>query len=428
MNLITKVNISKKVLEAIASTLSMQVVGDSDAIFHVTVTRSSDGRSYNFETNTFPATVTSKSRLKNQSPGTFNLAIPAAASGDTYSIVIMAEPHYETKLSMGSGIRYEETITQLGDAEITFIAAATNATNTTIGSFTGSPISTLSSSGGDSISMSDLQLTVPSAVADYGYFIKTANLTDELSPVTGTTDLNKGTFDNGSFYWSTTETVDGTISSSTSLVVDDLSNLVVGMELISSTAGGDSIGTDAIISSIDVITKTLTLSVASSLTNNATLTFRAYGSKLINKAIGINFNLTNPRIRLGQTTTSIDDAITSNVSEDTEVTVNGTLGIGKGATVRMRGLEKSEDTGVSTVITVDSSANGGGVTGGAIGITNARIVATSDRPIRTKTKIYIDGSSNKVYLSGVINITKYPTSNQNIILDLNKVLTLGTAS
>ena len=428
MNLITRVNISKKILEKTASILPIQVIGDNDSIFHVTVTRSSDGRSYNFETKTFASTVTSKSRLKNQSPGTFNLAIPAAASGDTYSITIMAEPHYETKLSMGNGIRYEETITQLGDATITFIAAATGATNTTIGSSAGSPTSTLSSRGGDSIYIDNLQLSVTDAATDYGYFIKTANLTDKLSPITETVDLNNGTFDNSSFYWSTTEVVNGTISSSTSLVVDDLSNLVVGMELISSSAGGDSIGTNAKISSINVNTRTLTLSAASSLTNRATLTFRAYGSRLIQKAIGINFNLTNPIIRLGQTTTTIDAEITSNVAEDTEFNVNGTMGIGKGATVRMRGLEKSEDAGAATVVTVDSSANGGGIVGGAIGITNARILASSDRPIRTKTKIYIDGSSNQIYLNGVINITKYPTSNQNIILDLDKVLTQGTAS
>ena len=420
-------NITKKILEKTTSILPVQVIGDSSSIFHVTVTRSSDGRSYNFETNSFPATVTSKSRLKNQSPGTFNLTIPTAASGDTYDIVIMAEPHYNTRLSIGNGIRYGKTITQLGDATINFIAAATNATNTTIGNSTGSPTSIISSSGGDTVPMDNLQLTVPAAAGDYGYFIKTVNLTDELSPITGTRDLSKGTFDSGSFYWSTTETVDGAISSSTSLVVDDLSNLVVGMELISSTAGGDSIGTDAKITSIDIDTKTLTLSAASSLTNNATLTFRAYGTRLIEKAIGIGFNLTSPSITLGQTVTTLDDEITSSVSEDTEFNVNGTTGIGVGATIRMRGLEKSLDTGVATVVGIDSSANGGGITGGAFAVTNARISASSDRPIRSKTKIYIDGSSNQVYLSGVINVTKYPTSNQDIILDLNKVLTLGTA-
>lgn len=427
MNLITRVNISKKILKKTACILPVQVIGDESSIFHVTVTRSSDNRSYNFETNTFASTVTSKSRLKNQGPGTFNLSIPTAVSGDTYSVVIMAEPHYETRLSIGNGIRYEETITQLGDATITFIAAATNATNTTIGSSAGSPISTISSSGGNSISVDNLQLTVPAAVGDYGYFIKTANLTDELSPITGTTDLSKGTFGSGSFYWSTTEAnVGGTAADSNQVVVADLTGLVVGMELTYIT-GTTAPGSATTITAIDVNNKTLTLSRNQAITGGHTMTFRAYGTRLIEKAIGIGFNLTSPSIILGQTVTTLDDEITSNVSEDTEFNVNGTTGIGVGATIRMRGMEKSLDTGVATIVGVDSSANDGGLTGGAIGVTNARIVASSDRPIRSKTKIYIDGSSNQVFLNGVINITKYPTSNQNIILDLNKVLTLGTA-
>ena len=89
--LITAVNISDTMLRAGATNLPVQVVGDSGAVFSAQVTRSSDSRYYNFTTKTFLAATTSQSRLKNQSPGTFVLAIPAAASGDTYTIIIMAE-------------------------------------------------------------------------------------------------------------------------------------------------------------------------------------------------------------------------------------------------------------------------------------------------------------------------------------------------
>jgi len=94
----------------------------------------------------------------------------------------------------------------------------------------------------------------------------------------------------------------------------------------------------------------------------------------------------------------------------------------------MRGLEKSEDEGDCTIHAVDSSSNGGGITGGTLAVTNGRLIASSDRPIRTKTKIHIDGSSNEIFLNGNIHMSRYPAANQNVYIDMNKILTLGTAS
>tara|TARA_R110000824_G_scaffold151910_1_gene322974 strand:+ start:1521 stop:2768 length:1248 start_codon:yes stop_codon:yes gene_type:complete len=415
MALITSVNINNTTLRTGATSLPVQVVGDSDAIFSVQVTRSSDSRFYDFTTETFAAATTSQSRLKNQSPGTFNLAIPAAASGDTYTIIVMAEPHYNTKLSMGNGIRYATTVTQKGNAIITFAALGTGLlASTAIGTSTGSVVDSFSTPGSPTVVMSDLQLTVTTSASDYGFFITTTK---------SDIDLNNGTWNSGALYWSTTETVDGTTSGSTSVVVDDLSNLVVGMELISSTGGGDSIGTDAEITAIDTDTKTLTLSAASSLTNNATMTFRAYGPRLIRNAIGIGLSLRNPTVRLGQTTTTVRTELTSDIAEGADIAVNGTLGISKGATIRMRGVKKDSESGACIVGGV-----GGSTTAGSFLLTNGEIEASSDRPVRVGTKIYIDGSSNKIYLSGTIAINKYPEANQNIYIDTTKILTTGTAS
>ena len=94
----------------------------------------------------------------------------------------------------------------------------------------------------------------------------------------------------------------------------------------------------------------------------------------------------------------------------------------------MRGLNKSSSASACTVTAVDNSANGGGITGGALQLGNGQLEASSDRPIRTKTKIYIDGSSNKVFLNGTINIIRYPAANQSIYIDMSKITTQGTAS
>ena len=331
----------------------------------------------------------------------------------------MAEPHYNTRLSIGNGIRYATTVTQKGNANVVFVAAGTGITNTAIGTSTGSIADGFSTVGSPTVVMSDLQLTVPVAVEDYGFFITTTN---------NDIDLSNGTWNSEALYWETTEAnVGGTSGSSDQVVVADLTGLVVGMELtyiVAATAPGSA----TTITAVNTTTKTLTLSRNQAITDGHTMTFRAYGPRLIQNVIGIRLSLTDPTVKLGQLTTSLDDEITSNVSTDTYFNVNGTLGISKGATMRMRGLEKSEDAGIATVAGVNSSANGEGITGGTIAVENARIEASSDRPVRARTTIYIDGSSNLVYLSGTIGISKYPEANQNIYVDVNKILTIGTAS
>ena len=86
------------------------------------------------------------------------------------------------------------------------------------------------------------------------------------------------------------------------------------MKLTATSGGSYTIGSNAEITAINLSTKTLTLSAASSLANNSTLTFRAYGTRLIKSAIGISLNLSNPTVRLGQVTTSVRAEITSDLS------------------------------------------------------------------------------------------------------------------
>ena len=417
MALIKHVNISNTRLRAGATNLPIQVIGDAGAIFSAQVTRSSDSRYYNFTTKTFLAATTSQSRLKNQKPGGFNLAIPAAASGDVYTVVIMAEPHYGTRLSIGNGVRYAVSITQLANAKITFTASGSGITNTALGDSTGSAVDSFTAAGGPTVVMDNSQITVADSGGQFGYFITETS-----------TDLNNGTWDSGALYWSTTETADGAVASdSDQLVVDDLTGLVVGMELTYIT-GTTAPGSATTITAINTTTKTLTLSRNQAITDGHTMTFRAYGPNLIKDATEIGVALTNPTVKLGQTTTGIDDEITSTVSEGADILVNGTTGISAGATIRMRGVKKDSETGACTVLTVDSSSNGGGVTGGSFVLTNGEMEASTARPIRTKTKIYIDGSSNKVYLSGTLSVSKYPAANQTIYVDTSKILTAGTAS
>ena len=411
MALITAVNISNKTLRAGAANLPVQVIGDGNAVFSAQVTRSSDNAYYNFTTKTFLAATTSQSRLKNQSPGSFGLAIPAAASGDVYTVIIMAEPHFGTRLAIGNGIRYTTTITQMGNAKITFTASGTGITNTDLGDSTGSIVDSFSTTESPTVVMSESQLTIPDAEEDNGFFITTTGI-----------DLNNGTWGSGALYWQTGNYVaNGAGSDATALILDSVDDLFVGMQvaLINSAYQSDL----RAITAINTTTKTLTLDGNETWSNDHVIIFRAYGLRLIKQVIGIGLSLTNPTVRLGQTTTTVRGEFTSDISEGGDIAVNGTTGIGKGATIRMRGVKKNSETGACIV-----GGLGNSLTAGSFVLANGEIEASAARPVRAKTLIYIDGSSNKVFLNGTLSISKYPAAAQTIYVDTDKILTKGTAS
>ena len=86
----------------------------------------------------------------------------------------------------------------------------------------------------------------------------------------------------------------------------------------------------------------------------------------------------------------------------------------------MRGLDKSSSASACVVNVVTASQ-----TAGSFSISNGEFLASSDRPIRVKTKIYIDGSSNQVFLSGTININRFSQSNETVYIDMSKITTQG---
>ena len=56
------------------------------------------------------------------------------------------------------------------------------------------------------------------------------------------------------------------------------------------------------------------------------------------------------------------------------------------------------------------------------------MVVTLTQVLRKGTVLRFDGSHEQVNLSGVININSYPSENTTIYLDLEKIITLGSAS
>ena len=414
MEIIRNINIDTSSLKAEAIGRVLNVNATSNARYTVRVSRSSDTNLYNFDTDAFAA-ESSNSNFNGVGSQQIAISFPAAASGDTYTINIFSTNGAEI---LGSSNKLFKSITlqQAGNGTITFTATGSGFTNTNIGTSTGSTIDSFAASSTPTVVMNEKQITVTDAASDYGYFITST-----------TSDLNNGEWDSGAFYWQTTEAIvtnpagDGVSGDTVS--VADLTGLVVGMTLVYHK-GTTAPGSATTISDINLDTKTITFSTSIAFEESETMTFRAFGPNLIKKAIGIDFTITNPTVRLGQTTTSVRTEYTSGITEGTDINVNGTSGIGKGATIRMRGLDKSSEATACTVATISLAST----TAGAITLANGIIDASSDRPVRVKTKIYVDGSSNKVFLNGTINIVRYPATNQTVYIDMSKITTQGQDS
>ena len=265
IKLIKSVNVDTSPMRSTSANRNIKVSGDNDAKFSIQVSRSSDNRYYDFTTNSFEATSTSRSRLRNQNPGIFNISLPTNASGDTYIVWVFAEPHYNTWMYEKGNVLYKTKIIQVGDSTITF---ATNALGTAldataIGTSTGSITDKYTKIGCPPVVMNNSTLIAEiDEDTNYGFFIK------NLKP-TFLGDLNNGIWKQDALYWETTAADHVTTSASThdagststALVLNNVDGLYVGMHVSYIETVG-ALTTMPTITDINIDTLTVTLSAA----------------------------------------------------------------------------------------------------------------------------------------------------------------------
>ena len=409
-NLITGVDINSSTMKAVSNVRYVKVNGDDDAIFSLQVSRSSNGQFYDFSTNAFSATYGSQSRLTNLSPGSTSIVFPAASGGDTYTIYVWPEPHFNTELRYGTNkLRYTQQIEQLGtNAVVTFTTDTSISTisATSMGTSSGPSTNSYSQSNAPTVNIVDTQLTVPSSASDFGVYIVGAN--DDVG-------WTRGTWNSNALYWQTGNYVaNGAGTDSTALILDSVDGLHVGMQV----AYVDSVFQTALraITAINTTTKTVTLDGNETWSNDHVILFRAYGVDLISSAININLTLTNSTVRLGQLSTTLRTDIGTGQAT---ANVNGTTGIGAGAIARCKFIANETSTSVSKI-----SAVSGSTTAGVITVTNSEFQSGGF----VGDIIYIDNFSNLIFLTGIISIIKYPTADQTIYIDISKFIKAGAAS
>ena len=205
------------------------------------------------------------------------------------------------------------------------------------------------------------------------------------------------------------DTVNGAITSSNKVVIDDLTDIGVGMIIISITGGGTLTGTPTIIA-IDEDKKELTLSSAQTFSDGTTLHFRAIGLDNIRKAAGIGFTFEN----LSVTADEISKICASTASSTT-IPIQGTYGISGGGHVTISGVN-IVNTSANTVQSVSASADDGS------------IVMQVSQTVKAGSKIYFHGSTDTIRLKGNLIIDQYPTKDQSIYFVVDNFITAGTAS
>tara|TARA_Y100000361_G_scaffold70704_1_gene62541 strand:- start:665 stop:1864 length:1200 start_codon:yes stop_codon:yes gene_type:complete len=397
MKLITNINIDKSELPSTSSVRNMSIQGEDGASFLLQIFNSSQ-QFYNFHTKSFSSTISSESVDQVTISGSSyskNISFPANGSGDTYTFLIIARIEKETMFSSGSSHSQSFVITQVQDATLTFTVATSNTSNYTSWDSNDNITSTGKPGITNPITKTlDWTLTNTSNNT-YGFGLRLTR-----QPVD--TD----------WYYSTTDTVNGSTSSSSQVTVDDLTDICTGMYVTAVSSG--SLSGTPLIKEINRTTKTLTLSSAQSFSDGITLTFQARGSAVINKSINANIDFSN----FVSTTTSaraaeLSKTVRTTATGNTTIPLNGTFGISGGGhvTVSGRGII---NTSANTVQTVDPDEVAGSV------------VVQVNQSVKQGTKLYFTGSTQSIDIDNSFIIKSHPRSNKTIYLNLDNFITPGS--
>ena len=399
MKLITNFEIDESDLQTTSSLRQFIVTGEKDAEFMLQVINSSQ-EFYNFNTRSFTSAFISQNNLSVKMKSAIHrdsILFPASASGDTYTIILTTTSDNNTQLDFGAGKNSNiTTIAQPAEATLTFTVATANTNNYD----TWNSADNITSAGSPDTEVSiakTLDWTLTNVSSDtYGFGLRLIR-----QPID--TD----------WYFTTTETVDGAVTSSTEIIVDDLTDLATGMHVTGISGGSSLSGTPTIIA-IDTGKKRLTLSSAQTFVDNTVLTFQARGSNVIQKAIGaaIDFNNFNSSV-ISAASAELTKTVRTTAT-DNNIALNGTYGVSGGGFVTISGVG-IKNTAQNLIQVVTASEGSGS------------ILTEEGQTVREGTKIYFDGSTQSIDIDNTFTIKSHPSANKTIYLNLDNFITPGVS-
>ena len=426
---ITNFKIDVSDLPASKTRRGFTVTGDPGAMFTLFVSNEdSPPKYYNFDTETFTTTYKRLERIEIPSSGVINgsIVFPTVTDSDHYDIFLLAEKDtdhipYNKVLKVDNTIDYALTtgasskmmrkvIYQYVDTTITFAVAA----KTTSGQYTTMPanltVTGLRSSTTPLTKDIDWTVTAQPAVAE------TYALTVTRQPLDTDFEVMQ------------TVTIDGSASSSKTVVVDDLGGLISGMKLdkIHNTYETSSIAT---ITDINAHTKTITLDTAKNYTDGQNLIFVGQGPTDIanfteQKSTSTQIHVSGAVISftdLKVKTTDFTSTVNGATSSSTSITMDSVVGIRGGGSseaslmeedgVEVRGIGFDNSTR-QYVETVNNSTK--------------VITVTSAQSLADNTILTFVNCANTARITGKITVSKMPVNDVTITLDLENIVLSST--
>lgn len=439
MKYINSFQINKSTISSAASPVNINVRGEVGAVFSLQIKDSSTpNKFFNFKTGVFTDTFTSENTLSNielrSRVYSRNITIPAVTNANTYRFFLFTDSHFNTEIK-GSQNKYllTQDLTQEGGVTVRF-TMATDQTETRfegIGSFAAGGASGLSIGEASSITGST------NTASNAGFFFAQA-MSDAQSPILGyKTSFSTATKKNfiadslqpadSDFFIKFTKTTNGTGSSDTEMILDDVDNLVVGMALVSiqsgtvTTSGSLGVLTFPTITSINTTTKTVILSSAHSWADGRNIVFRAYGSELIRQSVGLTFDhflQVVPTDNTGLLDGELG-SLTVTAATNQAVTIGSLQGVSAGARVFGPGMDTTETSTAGQFNNDITAIN-----------TSTRVLTmrANQNVIADNTVVKIAGATQYMVVKGDIVITNFPSIDTDFFYDLDRAFILSTTS
>ena len=379
---------------------SFRINGDNNAKFMLLVA-GSDSKYYDFSTDAFSTGHSSLKTLKGTLTGeSFNgsIVFPGTAGVD-YKVILMADPSDSTSMKKNSPI-----IKKISSTANTTLTISIDSTDHTA-SYATLPTDVTSSSGRTDIVSKAISWTVSNAATDANGFGLI-----RFGDHTKTRDL----INDRCWYFQTTQDVNGATSSSKSITLDSVDDLIVGMVIYSGTGLS---GTPT-IRTVDAAAKTITLSTSQSISDGVTLTFRAIGLSLVNSVLDCTISP-----GLSVTDATIPTTTVRGANNDAVIEVNGTRGIPGGDIAVISGNSVTPGSLV-TANRTDASTATASESAGELTVTNTNVFKGGEKLdffVQHPKFLFVS-----TVISGNVVISKQPTVDRTINFNLDEIFDPGT--
>ena len=405
---ITSFDIDTSDMISVATGRTFVVKGSANAYFNLKVTRSSDSKTYDFDSGTFTTAATQITDQIIDSSGKYtgSIVFPTVTSDDVYTLLFSPSLAKGTTLNSNlqdSTNELTHTLTINKYKAITITVALASASYS--GSYNTLPSSiTFVGERNSKVRVEksisfDLSLSANSFTFARGYTTNVAG----MSPI----DLRS----------SVVKVKNGNQVAGTLVAFDDVDGLIRGMTL----TGTGVTGTPRILS-IDSENNTVTVSVAQNaqgdggMADDASITC-TYGGSEVSKAIsGCEFELLGidevttgyllNAVTLQDVTTLVDGAVSGSATID----VDSTAGIKAGSTTTVSGRGINAAASVPTV----SSVTDGNT-----------LVLSAAQTLDDNTSLTFTGSSRNATLAFDLAITNFGTTNHTLTIALDSILTVS---